>query len=875
MTLDGPGEAFIGPPSRENDQLGIVRVAVRVPQALDVKARFLLPSADGSELWQLPFEISKDQWQESSAESFYRTMQQHYEYLASQRLPGTAWFRHRARLAAIELGNLGQDETDAGVPDRSPNRSGSDRTFDLMSGGRAIAENLRLDELIARSQDASDMRDVKNIRGITINPFDFTELLDEDPPQLDPLASMIPSDQHAFFFASFAGLLHTLDYANKDGIQLLQMAQLESSRSDLLEQYQTQLGLTLGQLARQLGPQFVKSLAVTGGDPYFDTGTDLAILFEPVNQSALNELLEAQVAFAAKKHKSAQAVEGRIAGVAYTGFVAPDRSISTYQSQLDGAIVVSNSLTQLARIIAASQRPESAVASAAEYRFFRQRYPIRDEDTSSLLVITDATIRRWCGPKWRIGASRRLYAASALADAQARLVDVQTEKVVATNQQWLTQLQAVAGKLSFSDAGVQSSRYGNLNFITPISELDVQKASAAEVAGYERWRDRYEGRWRRKFDPIAIHFDAHPKRWSADVTVVPLTASTDYGMALALTQGAKIAPQAADVHAESLVHMSAALNKDAGLVRTLATALSPQLPEGMRIDPLAWFGSTVSFYADDSDFWDELDSERFDPSLRQAPIALSLEVVDGTRLLPFLIGLRSFINQVMPGATVWDTLQYGEYQYTRISTTERLRSQVAAGAESEFLLYYAITGPTLVFSPNEKMIHRALDRLAQGESYQGDPSQVESAEQSVSDRLSEDRWLGENLTVQLDGEFIKALQRVTHVGYRSQLRSASWSNLPILNEWKRKYPDQDPVIQHQQLWGRELICVGGGQYRWNAELQSMESTSFGSPGSQDETQSLVPIPFRGVSHAAFGVTFEHGGLRARMHMERSARPTAN
>ena len=35
-------------------------------------------------------------------------------------------------------------------------------------------------------------------------------------------------------------------------------------------------------------------------------------------------------------------------------------------------------------------------------------------------MITDATIRRWCGPEWRIGASRRTRAAAAIAELQAR-----------------------------------------------------------------------------------------------------------------------------------------------------------------------------------------------------------------------------------------------------------------------------------------------------------------------------------------------------------------------------------------------------------------------------------------------------------------------
>ena len=55
-------------------------------------------------------------------------------------------------------------------------------------------------------------------------------------------------------------------------------------------------------------------------------------------------------------------------------------------------------------------------------------------------------------------------------------------------------------------------------------------------------------------------------------------------------------------------------------------------------------------------------------------------------------------------------------------------------------------------------------------------------------------------------------------------------NIPILNEWKRLFPGEDPVNLHQKIWQTHLISPGGGQYVWNDEWKTMESTVYGHPG---------------------------------------------
>ena len=98
----------------------------------------------------------------------------------------------------------------------------------------------------------------------------------------------------------------------------------------------------------------------------------------------------------------------------------------------------------------------------------------------------------------------------------------------------------------------------------------------------------------------------------------------------------------------------------------------------------------------------------------------------------------------------------------------------------------------------------------------------------------------------------------------------SWSNLPVLNEWKRLFPDRDPVAVHAAVWGVTLQCPGGGKYVWNAQYGTMESTVYGHPG-QPKAGPPAPPVLSSFASGDFGLTLENDGLRARVELHRPAK----
>ena len=137
----------------------------------------------------------------------------------------------------------------------------------------------------------------------------------EDDSFLDPLASLIPSDQHALFFPSFEAMIQMADNADAHGTPVLQAMEPRAQSAMTRSRYETQLGLPMSRIARLIGPTLIDSVALTGSDPYLRTGSDVAIIFEAKNLITLLAMVQSRVALAAQKHPQARPVQGKMQGI--------------------------------------------------------------------------------------------------------------------------------------------------------------------------------------------------------------------------------------------------------------------------------------------------------------------------------------------------------------------------------------------------------------------------------------------------------------------------------------------------------------------------------------------------------------------------------
>ncbi len=860
--LEGPGEAYVEPLefrwNQESFDYREAHLAVRAPQpAGKVGGVLFVPKPDLSGMAPLRFSVAGRADPLADREAYLRVKLEHFESLMDEERPGAAWFRHQIREARRELGETVPEEGgDAAWPRR---RRGSDveQTYALVTGGLALAETLQLDRVLPPAPREPETVALESIEGIRVREFDWKALTAGLQPRTDILAALVPDDQHAVFLPTFAALLELVDHAERYGTPVLEALEPRAESARSRTRYERQMGLPLDALTRLLGPGLVSSVALTGSDPYVRTGTDVAILFQAKDPAALRTLIEGRIAVSAGAHPAARADNGEIDGVPYHGFRSPDRALCSYVATLGGAVAVTNSPVQLRRLVETFKGGRAALAGAAEYVFFRDRYPPGEGAETAFVLLTDKTIRRWCGPRWRIGTSRRTRAAAVMAEIQAEHMDRLARGDVEAGPVHTTRPLPADETLTLGPAGVSSSIHGSLGFQTPIVELDLDRVTRSEAEAYRRWRDAYEYRWRENFDPIAIRISLREGGLGLDLSVMPLILGSEYAMLVNLSSGAAIAPSATDPHPEALLHLVLALNKQSqvalGWNGMLAAAAGSVAPE-IKLDPLGWLGQTASVYLDDAPLWDELAAaedreEALENVTYRLPLAAQIEVASGIRLVAFVTAMRAFIEQSAPGMTVWENRVHNGTDYVRVGPSER-----AEPVEGDFeAMYYMASGDALVVSLDENVLKRVIDRRA---------ARAAAADPQVPGPARP--WLGENLCLQVEREVLGILETVYGEVYRHRMQLVAWAGIPVLNEWKQMRPARDPVEFHEAFWQRRLVCPGGGSYRWNERWQTMESTVYGHPGEPREGPTL-PAPLRTATHLNAGLSFEHGGLRA--HVE--------
>ncbi|MHC4788712.1 MAG: hypothetical protein ACYS8K_05835, partial [Planctomycetota bacterium] len=426
--LDVPGEAFVhgtSPAEVPLARTGPVEIslAVRAAAGQEVTGYLFLPGRQGQGTSRLAFRIGPEQATEGAHERFLSAREAHYRHLAEQGLPGAAWFRHQARQPREVTGERATAAPAFPGPRRRIRTGELEDTYAIFTGGRAVSENLQLDRLLEPAGTGAESVDILSLPGITVQEMDWAPLNEGLAPETDPLAELLPADQHALFFRSFGAFLALLDEARTHGTPVLRLLDVRSEDARTHERYERQLGLSTDALSRLLGPQVIRSVALSGSDPFLRTGSDLAILFEAVDTAALRALIDARLTVALQGNPGARELKGEIDGIPYAGARSEDRALCSYVSTLGGAVVVTNSPEQLRRLVAVWNGKEPSLASLPEYTFFRDRYARGDAAETALLLVPDAAIRRWCGPVWRIGASRRTRAAAFMADLQARFLD--------------------------------------------------------------------------------------------------------------------------------------------------------------------------------------------------------------------------------------------------------------------------------------------------------------------------------------------------------------------------------------------------------------------------------------------------------------------
>jgi hypothetical protein len=861
--LEGAGELFLATTGEGMWDLAPVDVhsatlAIRIPRGSAARGVLFVPdesgalgldeglgSPTGPSFRSLRFELAPEQFT-ATREQFLRVRLAHDQRLQQIGAAGGAWWRMRAEQTRHELGESvpGAEPAARPLPWR---RAEVDDTLNLFSGGRALAENLQLDRLILPGPGGAASVPIESLPGITTASLDWAALVEGRDPALDPLAAAVPEDQHGVFFPSLEAALDVLGECERNGSLWFDMAEPSSDDRHVRARYERQLCLPLGPLASALGKLAIKSVALTGSDPCFRTGTDLAVLLECSNP----EMVEA---FVAAQQAGTGAAEGRgnAGGVAWRSAASADDSVRSYVARAGDQVVVSNSLAQLERVLGARLDPARSLARSPEYLFFRDRYR-RGEHESALVVLTDATIRRWCGPRWRIGLSRRTQAAAVLADLEMQRLWSRSQGPELA----AAPLAAPAlGNVVALEDGVRAPEWGSTRFLRPVIELDLSRVTPPEQEAYERYRVRYQSNWRQFFDPIALRLTLTPAGLSADLTVMPLIEGTEY-RELTRWCGTK--------------HLSGKSFRPEACLGTFSLALDSESQPFQEIgrwfdvapsggpNALSWIAGHLELWAEADPWWEEYAAKQqtgdgdsyMSEQFHRLPMAVAFPSKDPLRLAAFLSGLRALSDGAAPGLTTWETREYAGQAYVCIGPGESAGSM---GRLDELRIYYAARPDALIVTLREDLLQRTLDRLAMPTGQAG----------------SAPPWRRESAVIECEPLLLRMFLGLAEERLEETARAQAWAALPILNEWRRLFPDQDPRELYARTLGAGMLGGPNATYVWNENWRSFESVHCGLP--------QAPRPSLGVRRAlgeirrfAAGLTFERDGLRARVELERAER----
>lgn len=379
--------------------------------------------------------------------------------------------------------------------------------------------------------------------------------------------------------------------------------------------------------------------------------------------------------------------------------------------------------------------------------------------------------------------------------------------------------------------------YGTRAFLTPISELEIKMVSESEVLGYERWRRSFEASWGGAFDPIAIRIGANDEGLDVDLTLVPLTVRTDYREFIDIAGDENLGTEAPAPHPEALIYWACAIDREGRTFQQFSRMLPDSvLGENNAID---WVGNHVAIWLDDDpEYFDEIrDADSMDSFLEEMlagfPVGMRISVDSQFGAAGFLTAVRALVEEAIPGMMNYGTHGHGGRQYVSVSLAQDM------GFDEAPSLYYALLPQGLILSFSDKVIERAIDR----------------AGLAAREDLPTVDWSDRGVALHVRGEATKLADiEWLDLAVKDQLRSRSWGNLAILNEW-RALGAEDPVGFHEQRWGARLVCPGAGEYVWNEEHQTMESTAFGHPAAPKDGPALPPA-LGELSLAQFGLVFE-------------------
>ena len=324
----------------------------------------------------------------------------------------------------------------------------------------------------------------------------------ELPQSVSPLAKWCPRSCYYVEFENAGDFLAVTDEAT-ELFDEWSPGTYPIPATELLDEHLDNLGIDRDFLNEHRDS--IRTVAVAGWDPYYQSGTNVLLLLETDGEIPL-----------------------------------PDATPFTHRAE--GALLLSTGEKMIAMAKNAFAEGKS-LRQVNNFRDSRHRVAPKDgEDGKVFLYLSDFWFTNLLSPRWWIHTKRRN-----LTDARIRLVHLlnaalqretghrnpYTVKEMRTNKSLPESMRSWLFKgletLETNPSDVVHEEIGGLYAHTPIDELPFVKVTKEEKKAYENFRRDYVRRWQ-QMDPVAFQLvrDETSGKWKYRLYVSPISLRSDY-----------------------------------------------------------------------------------------------------------------------------------------------------------------------------------------------------------------------------------------------------------------------------------------------------------------------------------------------------------
>lgn len=624
----------------------------------------------------------------------------------------------------------------------------SSRLYEVTTGAAAITESLALDRL--RNRNLNNKAEVRSVpiamvQGIDIAEHSWQKMMAGKKPAPEPLAELVPHDNYYIHFKSIAKFLDAGDLFDQWGTTLIRAFEVHSKEYRLKARFEQQLCLKSTGLARVFGPAVIKSIAVTGNDPYIREGSDLTVLFHLSNAGVFKSAVNPFIEEARKKFgKKLKEEKSEYQKVDIESYVSPLREVSLHRAFVGDVAVYSNSPAGVRRVIDAQAGRLKPLADSLDFQYMRTIFRADDKDADGFVFLSDPFIRNLVGPAVRIKERRRLEALTSLQMVThgAMFTAWETGKLPLAHEHLLQSTGLRQDELFTPDGGgafwdaqdkiAVSGIYNTQHFSTPLVELPIDFVTPTEAQEYENFRKQYLGLWRQYFDPIGMRLSIKKDEVRWETYILPLVRNSQYNELRRITGGTGLKFDPAvfgdRTLAQFLIHLSPELFRAPGALLGFGGIEDLLIDVGLR----SWMGEWATIRLDDSPIYAKLLESAIRRDLNpqepgdflddlelalQIPVTVGLEIRNPMVFAGILAGVRKEVESALPGAVEWRPMEppYKGTSIVRMKSRPqaegaRLIAGPNAGRAPNFAFYYALLDGAFYLSLREEPIKELVDR---------------------------------------------------------------------------------------------------------------------------------------------------------------------